>query len=686
MSVEDFHKELIFSMKELTKNSSLWNVMPIKAILKQWMLDVIERTKQNNQTKTIPLDINETGDWKFIFNLFQLFRKSMNGDIFRFEFTQVFKEGDWTTKSVGNFFIKNLEIFKTRCDFDSELMSKLDQMFILPKQNISLPHIAFMYAANNFRTYYSKIGLVGNFDDHSSFTKTLKNCIQDVLSSEEYGIEMEMKEFFDEKLEPPPRNRRPFSSPCLNASRYAKCNVYCNWHKTYFNDWPKEDFITLMRYAMPQRKMNMSRTTPSEKKLAVGLFGNGATGALNYTIAPYSLILFCYQRSKGFEGDDLGIYAKVCNKFFPTPTDQGICLTRNMNIKELMNTDEKYDQLFESDLRKDYDKFVEGGTYGSKNTLAFSSGYKQTMLFENNKDREDSQKFYHPRITLKLHQSNEIPHFFEDDSFQLSSTSLRLEPGVEYIVDVIPQVTKTTQAFKKMNFQQRKCKLKHEIGKKSIFKVYTQKNCEYECKIKNAEAMCKCIPWDFLHQNTLAANDKECDIFGRTCFFNAMKNYKSRSLCNHCVKECDYTIYDVIIKKEKSLETNSWGNSYSSLATTDGDKCYGQSIFCEYFWPFEYTNKTAFIDEGSRHSFNGLSQGPSFKGQYFNKVLDVVIVHWRILKPEVNVVDAKYSILDKFANFGGNFGIFAEITGCSFLGIMNFLILLFKLTVSKYYA
>ena len=59
---------------------------------------------------------------------------------------------------------------------------------------------------------------------------------------------------------------------------------------------------------------------------------------------------------------------------------------------------------------------------------------------------------------------------------------------------------------------------------------------------------------------------------------------------------------------------------------------------------------------------------------------DLVIIHWRILKPQINVVDAKYTLLDKFANFGGNFGIFAEITGCSFLGMLNFLILLCKLT------
>ena len=42
-----------------------------------------------------------------------------------------------------------------------------------------------------------------------------------------------------------------------------------------------------------------------------------------------------------------------------------------------------------------------------------------------------------------------------------------------------------------------------------------------------------------------------------------------------------------------------------------------------------------------------------------------------MMKPKIDVLDVKYSIWDKFANVGGNFGIFAEIVGCSFLGLLN---------------
>ena len=77
-----------------------------------------------------------------------------------------------------------------------------------------------------------------------------------------------------------------------------------------------------------------------------------------------------------------------------------------------------------------------------------------------------------------------------------------------------------------------------------------------------------------------------------------------------------------------------------------------------------------------------MKEGNDFKERQSDMANDLVIVHWLILEPEINVIDAKYSIDDKIANFGGNFGIFAEITGCSFLGMLNFLILLFKLIFS----
>ena len=45
----------------------------------------------------------------------------------------------------------------------------------------------------------------------------------------------------------------------------------------------------------------------------------------------------------------------------------------------------------------------------------------------------------------------------------------------------------------------------------------------------------------------------------------------------------------------------------------------------------------------------------------------------------MTVIDTRYSLSDKIAKFGGTFGIWAEITGFSLLGIINVIIIIFKM-------
>ena len=297
----------------------------------------------------------------------------------------------------------------------------------------------------------------------------------------------------------------------------------------------------------------------------------------------------------------------------------------------------------------------------------------QTNLRAKDNERDEWQ------IQLKIHQSNDIAHLYTDKTFFNPNTDpiLKLRSldkykyyNNEYFVDVTPNIVVTTDAFKKMNIRQRNCKLEQEIEDKSIFKVYTNKNCKYECIIKKAQDLCSCIPWDFIH-NTLA---HECDIFGRTCFYNAMKNLTMHDDCNHCMKECDYITYDAVVREETFNSRAIITGSYES------GKCDRQRAFCDFFLP---NNRTKIFDQGVVNAYDRLMptgyDRSSFNASRIEMLKDMVVVHLKILKPKVQVIDAKYSMLDKFASFGGKFGIFAQITGCSFLGILNFLLLLFKL-------
>ena len=88
-----------------------------------------------------------------------------------------------------------------------------------------------------------------------------------------------------------------------------------------------------------------------EKDISERLFGKDGIMNLKNLTPPLPFILLCYKADEGFVGDDLGMFAKACHEFFPTPTYQGICLTRNTNIKEVLKTTEEFDPLFDSHLQ-----------------------------------------------------------------------------------------------------------------------------------------------------------------------------------------------------------------------------------------------------------------------------------------------------------------------------------------------
>ena len=59
---------------------------------------------------------------------------------------------------------------------------------------------------------------------------------------------------------------------------------------------------------------------------------------------------------------------------------------------------------------------------------------------------------------------------------------------------------------------------------------------------------------------------------------------------------------------------------------------------------------------------------------------NMIIIRLKFKSSEVKMTvwDVRTTITDKIANLGGTYGIWAELTGCSLLGIINLFILWFK--------
>ena len=402
---------------------------------------------------------------------------------------------------------------------------------------------------------------------------------------------------------------------------------------------------------------------------------------MSSNIAPVAIAVLCYNNRVGFIGDDFGNSGKLCNDFFPTPSDSGICLTKNLDIKEIIPIKNEYTNLFESKLQQPAKK-IEDGTWGGISLILVP---EQSVYVTPVRSPESDGK----NLKLQLHQNNEFANMLNTNDYDNSIMPLSLESNHEYFIKVTPYGRRSSENIRDLAIEQRKCRLGNEIMEGSIFKLYTESNCRYECHIKLALEMCKCAPWDFMHNS----NEKECDVFGRTCFYQTMENLgqDSNDHCSQCIQGCDYMTYKrEVIKSTKIVEGNldadiydNWGNKYFNCyeGRDDEDICRGDKSFVEFF----YDANETFFDKGFYNMQDCIAKPEEFKEyrpkyQRAKMYKNTIIIHLKFMTPEVEWLDVKYSFMDKMSNFGGKFGIFAQLTGWSLLGILNLCIVLLKCT------
>ena len=156
-------------------------------------------------------------------------------------------------------------------------------------------------------------------------------------------------------------------------------------------------------------------------------------------------------------------------------------------------------------------------------------------------------------MQLQIHQNKEFAQILYTKRQDEKLKSITLKPGYEYKIEITPDGQRSTPDFNDLPSKSRNCKLDNELENDSIFKRYTKANCMYECEISKAYEDCSCIPWDFFHSKK-NEGAKECDVFGRTCFQNAMNRVtKDEDACNHCIGECNWMNFNLRILSEKSL-------------------------------------------------------------------------------------------------------------------------------------
>ncbi|XP_055629359.1 pickpocket protein 28-like [Toxorhynchites rutilus septentrionalis] len=147
-----------------------------------------------------------------------------------------------------------------------------------------------------------------------------------------------------------------------------------------------------------------------------------------------------------------------------------------------------------------------------------------------------------------LHPSSEYP--------QVSKQYFRVPLNQEVIISVKPQMITTSDGLRDYAPHRRQCYFNHERRLK-YFKVYTQQNCELECRANYTLQTCGCVKFSMPRDaNTEVCgatkiqcyNEAEDALLGQDVMYNVDKRYDFGAKCD-CLPACTSVQYDAEISQ-----------------------------------------------------------------------------------------------------------------------------------------
>ena len=287
-------------------------------------------------------------------------------------FYEVLLDDQFKVQNIGSFMILTSNMINFYdCPYYEQLKTSLHELFKIEEKKLSLPDIGFMYSIENHNILQTYINTNPDQWKHSSkywFPPMYPNINESFKDCFLHGSKDQQ---FEESIDGDFLSGKDIQlSPCLDIKQSTTCQDYCKWHSDVIQNWKKSNFLALMKTILPPRKLVPEPLQAGEIDLLTKLFEgskslkNKSQLAINFA----SPIIFCYDRSDGLTGDEVGPSSKFCNDFFPTPTDTGLCLTKNLDLKAILHPNSIYNSMFEPSLRPE-PKAFKGNTLWTEMTL-----------------------------------------------------------------------------------------------------------------------------------------------------------------------------------------------------------------------------------------------------------------------------------------------------------------------------
>ena len=188
------------------------------------------------------------------------------------------EKSDWSTNNVGSFFVKSAIMIGLKSEVEH-----LNDVFRLPGNNVSLPDLALLYNMKDFADF-KELHQVDALSTPISYTEPItcewwdwscipsageryssyEDCFEEVRNKTDHENGLDKFKFKGAEV----KSKISFQySPCLQLNEYPSCSEYCSWHKEFIQNISKEEFLLIMSYANPQRKITRDSIL-LEKKLA----------------------------------------------------------------------------------------------------------------------------------------------------------------------------------------------------------------------------------------------------------------------------------------------------------------------------------------------------------------------------------------------------------------------------------
>ena len=228
---------------------------------------------------------------------------------------------------------------------------------------------------------------------------------------------------------------------------------------------------------------------------------------------------------------------RKCKLFYNSLTDEGIGYTFNnvnfWNFFKKYNYSETFAEIMqpkgyttaELDQNQLYDgvsiPMSNGPAYGMEAVIESHHAYDERRI-----NRENSLK-------IAIHDPASLA--------MLSTSSVEVKQGHVTHFLITPRKIEASDDLREIEFEKRKCRFHDEVTDSKLFSVYTQNNCRYECKMRQAVAKCQCIPWDY--PQFKGEQHPICNKYARDCFQQVMINAGTQKDCP-CPNDCSVTIYD----------------------------------------------------------------------------------------------------------------------------------------------